>query len=197
MDFLTFVSGIFIGLWAWPILLVAGLLILFAFGLAYEREGWVSGAVVIMITGTLVAFGNQWTAWDVGMWVGIYALIGVLMTYPLYNSYSRRRARAWREHKASYSQNSGSYADPVGSMIRSWNNVNVILKVEVTEMLGTTEITIQKGALVGQMILWALYWPSYGLVMVLRDVVRNFFEMLVERLGGHFARMSNGHFNAV
>jgi hypothetical protein len=246
---LGFVAGIFAAIWAWPILTLAVFLCVMAFGLAYEREGWATGFVAVLVGGTVWAFWGQLDWATVALWTAGYAVIGLLMTYPLYNSYSRRKARAWKEHKAKftlpymankhqsyegfmlgwyrehlekslldgiklYGSNDWKKLDEIArpderikaeqaweqyrlhTIAESWNYGHVILKVS-RNPIGVWDVTHVKNLLVGQMILWFLYWPPYTLVMMLRDIVRNFFEWVVENIGGHFARMSTGHFNQV
>lgn len=242
-------SGIAVGIWAWPVLTAAVLLVVFSFGLAWEKEGWVTGGVILVLVLTSLGFWGHIDGWTLAAYIAGYLVIGILMTYPLYNSYSRRKARDWKELLQAYYHNqpvnwanrTGFYVDwysknlskevkqSMGSwnyvkladmegaatkeqqiqvdvewlkfykdrLLEKWNSSNWILQVSGTDHGGELwAVTNIKKYLVGQMILWMIYWPSYTLVMLLRDALQNFWEWVLEHIGGHFERMSTGHFNA-
>jgi hypothetical protein len=248
MEILGFFTGIFVGIWAMPFLTATVILIGLAFALAYEKGGWSTGALAIIVAGTVWSFWGQVSGWTIALWAGSYIGIGILMTYPLYNSYSRRKSRNWKDMLQDFQKDKEpSWLDKNGflkgwygtnlpdlvrdtlnnwyyvtvedvekvatpelkqqaqtnwrqkyqhSLVNQWNSTNVILQVAGPNADGIWPVTHIKKYLVGQMALWMFYWPPYTLVMVFRDVVRNFWEFIVEQFGGHLARMSTGHFNA-
>jgi hypothetical protein len=104
MEILGFFTAIFVGIWAVPFLTIGVILVGLAFTLAYEKEGWGTGALAIIVAGTVWAFWGQVSWGVVALWVSSYIAIGILMTYPLYNSYSRRKARDWLEALGRYNK---------------------------------------------------------------------------------------------